>query len=267
VIVEPQEQEPAQGDSLFAKRRGLDPRSALRTYREQPYRPLRRGEFFAAGYLTEEQPLPFGRLLGTVTPQQIRNLSERATATLYTAVAIDPPQGAKYQAGDSLLVVQVFPGPPGFGDIVFPTGLVRITGENGDQALATVVAVYGPIRNGQLTVPADKFVDGGTSRAQPVQNGITGTVLGQREIRELKHPQNYLFIDRGKRDGVARGDLFEIRRTPGPRDGSADTADELMAVLQVVHVRDRSATAKIINVISPDIPPGSKVKQVGKLPS
>jgi len=268
VVVEPDYgQEPAQGDSLFARRKGLDARSALRTYREQPYRPLRKGEFFAAGYLTEGQALPFGKLLGAVTPQQIRNLSERATATLYTTVAVEGPGGAKYEVGDSLLVVQLFLGPDGFGEVVYPTGMVRVTGQSGDQTLATVVSVFGPIRNGQLTIPAEKFSDGGTSRAQPVQNGIVGKVLAQRGTRELKHPQNYLFIDKGKSDGVARGDVFEVRRDPSPRMGASDTVDELMAVLQVVHVRDRSATVKVLNVISPDIPPGTRVVQVGKLPN
>ncbi len=263
---EPEAQEP-RSDSLFAKRRGLDARSALRTYREQPYQPLRKGEFFSSGYLTEGESMSFGRLLGTVTPQQIRNLSERATATLYTEVAIMPPEGAQYQVGDMLLIVQTKEGPAGFGDIVVPTGMVRVTATTGKQAVASVMSVYGPIRNGQLTIPAEPFTDGGSTRAQPVANGLTGAILGQREARELKHPQGFLFIDKGKRDGVARGDIFEVRRDARPRIGASDTVDELMAVLQVVHVRDRSATVKILNVISPDIPPGTRIKQVGKLPS
>lgn len=266
VVTEPEPQEP-RSDSLFARRKGIDARSALRTYREQPYRPLRKGEFYSAGFLTEGESLPFGQLLGSVTPQQIRNLSERSTATMFTAVAIAPPPGAQYHVGDSLLVVQTFEGPSGFGDIVTPTGMVRVTGQSGNQALATVVSVYGAIRNGQQTIPIEKFSDGGSTRAQPVANGLTGAILTQREPRELKHPQGFLFIDKGSKDGVARGDVFEVRRDVRPRAGTSDTVDELMAVLQVVHVRDRSATVKILNVISPDIPPGTRVKQVGKLPS
>ena len=268
VVVEPADDQVVTGpDSTFMRRRGMDARAALRTYREQPYRPLRRGEFFAAGYLTEGNALPFGRLLGSVTPAQIRNLSERSTATLYTIVAVAPPEGASYAVGDSLLIVQTFPGPEGYGDIVVPTGMVRVTGVNGTETLGSVVTVLGPIRNGQRTIPAEKFVDGGTSRAQPVAKGIVGAMLGQRETRELKHPQDYVFIDKGKRDGVARGDIFEVRRDPVARVGAPRTVDELMAVLQVVHVRDRSATVKVLNVVSPDIAPGTRVIQVGKLPN
>ena len=268
VVVEPEpDQEPVRGDTLFARRRGLDARAALRGYREQPYQALRRGEFFSAGYLSEGQALPFGTLRGEVTPPQIRNLSERAAAGLYAVVAVLPPAGAKYRVNDSLLVVQTFDGPTGYGDIIYPTGMLRVTGESGGQFVGTMVAVYGPVRSGQHVLPAEKFTSGGTSRAQPVANGLVGVVLGQREVRELKHPQDYLYINLGSKDGVARGDVFEIRRDPAAREGGPASIDELMAVIQVVHVREHSATAKVVTVVSPDIPPGSRVKQVGKLPS
>jgi hypothetical protein len=39
-----------------------------------------------------------------------------------------------------------------------------------------------------------------------------------------------------------------------------------MATLQVVHVRERSATARLLNVISPDMPSGLEARQVAKLP-
>ena len=39
-----------------------------------------------------------------------------------------------------------------------------------------------------------------------------------------------------------------------------------MATMEVTHVSERSATVKVRNVVSPDIPSGTKVKLVGKLP-
>jgi hypothetical protein len=39
-----------------------------------------------------------------------------------------------------------------------------------------------------------------------------------------------------------------------------------MATMQVVHVRERSATARLLNVVSPDIAPGTQAWQVAKLP-
>jgi len=75
-----------------------------------------------------------------------------------------------------------------------------------------------------------------------------------------------VFLDKGRRDGVAPGDLFEIRRHPARLDDGTVRVDEIMATLQVVHVREHSATARLLNVVSPDIPAGTEARQVAKLP-
>ena len=36
----------------------------LRAYTNQPYRPLRAGEFYAAGFLSENERLPWGQVIG-----------------------------------------------------------------------------------------------------------------------------------------------------------------------------------------------------------
>jgi len=107
----------------FARRRLQQVRLALESYVDRSYRPLRPGEFYSSGFLTEERELPFGEMLGGVTPQQIRNLSERTSATLYTTVAVRPPEGASYAVGDTLLVVQMGEEHRGYGLVVLPTGL------------------------------------------------------------------------------------------------------------------------------------------------
>jgi hypothetical protein len=251
----------------FARRRVADVTAALTSYVDQTYRPLRPGEFYSSGFLTEQQTLPFGQLLGAVTPQQIRNLSERSSATLYSTVAVRPPVGGAYAPGDSLLVVQLGDEWREYGSAVVPTGLVRITGRAQGQFLGEVVAVYGPIRDGQLVLPAERFSAGPAERAVPVDDGLSGTVIGGRELRELKHPLNVLFIDRGRQDDVRPGDLFEIRRRPEARAGAADAVDELMAMGQVVRVGSTTSTLLLLQVVSPDISPGTPVRQVARLPA
>ncbi len=75
-----------------------------------------------------------------------------------------------------------------------------------------------------------------------------------------------LFVDKGKQDGVARGDLFEVRRHPERREDGTVRVNEKMATLQVGHVREHSATAIVLGVVSPDIQPGASAVQVAKLP-
>ena len=255
------------GLDLFRRRRVANVQEAFKLYRDVKYHPLRAGEFYSAGFLSEGDSLPFGRLLGPVTPEQIESGRTRAAVQIYTVVGVVGPDGARYNVGDSLVSVVRREGPVGYGQIIIPTGLIRITGQNGEQSVGEVVAVFGPIRDGQSVLPAEKFADPGAADYQRVEGGLSGQVLIPRDLRELRHPQDVLFIDIGKQEGVAAGDLFEARRTPGPQPRSeAHAIDEMMATLQVVHVRNRTATVKVVGVTSPDIPPGTTVKQIAKLP-
>lgn len=76
-----------------------------------------------------------------------------------------------------------------------------------------------------------------------------------------------VFINKGREDGVAPGDIFEVRRRPGRGSDGMVRVNELMASMQIVHVRDHTATGIVLHVVSPDIPPGTDVMQVAKLPS
>jgi LysM repeat protein len=252
---------------LFQSKRARTVAEILRAYTDQPYRPLRPSEFYSSGFLTENQRLPYGRVLGPVTPQQIKASNKRANALPYTTVALAAPRGASYEVGDTLLVVRLSEELGRYGHIVVPTGLAQVTESIDGQYLASIVAIYGPIRNGQSILPVESFSPGVGTRAVPIVDGIRGSLLGGLGRQELKEPQMVVFIDKGREDGVARGDLFEVRRRPQRLSDGTVRVNELMATLQIVHVRDHTATGLVLNVVSPDIPPGTDVTQVAKLPS
>ncbi len=238
----------------------------LRAYTHQSYQPLRRSEFYASGFLTEGQRLPFGKVLGPVTPPQIQALARNVSALPHSIIAVEAPRGATYQVGDTLLLTRTGPEVESFGDIVVPTGLAQVVEAVDGKYLARVVAIYGPIRAGQHALPAEKFTAAGGARAVPIEKGVVARFIGGPGRQELKAPQMVVFLDKGRRDGVAPGDLFEVRRSPARLSDGTIRVDEVMATLQIVHVRERSATARVLNVISPDIAPGTQVRQVAKLP-
>ncbi len=252
---------------LFGKPVSESMKETLLAYTNQPYRPLRRSEFYSSGFLSENEKLPYGKVLGPVTPPQIKAQARNAGALPYTVLAIEAPGRATYQIGDTLLIVRNAGEMEKHGDIIMPTGMAQIIDTAGRKYLAEVVAIYGPIRAGQQVLPAESFGSAGSERAVPVEQGITATLLGGPGRQELKAPQMIVFLDKGRRDGVAPGDLFEIRRTPAELSDGTVRVDEVMATLQVVHVRDRSATARLLRIVSPDIAVGSKARQVAKLPS
>jgi hypothetical protein len=154
-----------------------------------------------------------------------------------------------------------------YGRRIVPTGLAQVTESVDKHYLASVVAIYGLIRQGQQVLPVESFTQGPGSRAVPIADGVRGALLGGIGRQDLKEPQMVVFIDKGREHGVAPGDLFEVRRRPARLSDGSLRVNELMATLQIVHARDRTATAIVLSVVSPDIPPGTDVVQVAKLPS
>ncbi len=234
------------------------------------YRPIREDEFYSSGFLSEEQKLPFGQLLGSVTPQQISTSSPHKGARIYSEVGIRPPEGAKYEVGDTLLIVRIDREINDWGLVLVPTGLVRVTDVSGAEDVGVVVQQYAQILNNQFLLPAEKFPDPGSVRSVPISDGVQGHVIQSRDLQQLKGPLDVLFIDRGRKDGVNLGDIFEVRsskRYVEAPQGEAETLDEVMALVQVVHVGEQSSSVRIAKLIQPNIRPGAGVHQVAKLPS
>ena len=248
-----------------ARRRELE--ATLLAYSQQPYRPLRRSEFHSSGFLSEGQELPFGDFQGPVAATQIASVTSNGATALYAKVAVLPPSGGSYQVGDSLLVIRIDREIDDYGDVVVPTGMLRVTDVSRAENTAEVIAIYGPMRVGQQTLPVEQFPDPGEVRPVPISDGLEAAIIESRDLQVLKGPQDVVFLNKGRTDGVAIGDLFEVRRTPETRTEGAMTIPEVMGVLQVVHVRDRTATTRVLNVMSPHVPSGTAVRQVAKLPS
>lgn len=239
----------------------------LRAYTNQPYRPLRAGEFYAAGFLSEGERLPWGRVLGATATPAITRLSERTSATTFEEIAIRPPRNASYHVGDSLLIARIDrvleSGP--WGEVVVPMGIARVTSVEEQQVLARVIAQYGRIHDGQLAMPLEPFRDPGQVRPTPVEQGLTGKLLEGRDPHAIAGAQQYFFIDKGRTEGVALGDVFEIYKPAQGFVGSA--SEEVRAVLMIVHTREHSATGLLIQIIHPGLDPGLPVRLIKKMPS
>lgn len=269
-IPSPRAAAPASGEYAmpeFALRRGGVQTGALRATEDEAYHRLSPGEYYASIWLTEGITLTSGRMLGPVVPPQIGYIREGSPAAPYSRVGVAAPEGVVYALGDTLLVFQRGIGMAGYGDLVTPMGLVRVTGRSERQHLAEVIAVYGAMRYGQEVMPATGFDPGPKAAPVPVTDSLEGRVLGTQDTRLLKAPMSRLLIDLGRDHGVAPGDVFHILRVPGPRPNAAFSEADLMAEGQVVRVGSRSATVLLTRVLSPSINAGSTARRVGRLPS
>ncbi len=227
--------------------------------------PIVASEFYSAGWLTERRLFPFGRMRGQVTPSEIG--AGRPQVNLFDLVGVTPPEGGSYQVGDSLLLIHFGREIEGFGNVLVPTGIVRVVDVSEFQATSEIIKVFQAILPGQFALPLPVFDNPGKVTASPVADGITASVIVNRNRVELTVPLAILFLDKGREEGVRLGDIFEIRRVPERRDPIAATIDELMAVVQIVHVNDHTASAQVVNVVFAEILPGAAARQVGRLPS
>lgn len=250
-----------------SSRRTANSGPSLEVQLARKYRPVRRSEFYSSGFLTEGKALPMGDMLGTVAPLQIEAENRGTTAALFSKVAVLPPSGARYQVGDTLMVFRVGREVRGYGTVVIPTGLVRVVDAARAEIAGEVIAAYGQIHDGQRVMPAEKFDDPGRVRPVRISDGVKGEVLAHRDAQPLTGPQDVIFLNRGRADGVGLGDLFEIRATARARENAAGLVPDVMATVQVVHLGEHSSTARVTRVTQPDIAPGSEARQIAKLPS
>ena len=256
-------------ETMFDRRRTTQQRvqDVLRAYTHQPYRPVRSGEFYAAGFLTENERLPWGTVLGVTTPPAIYRLTDRSTATTYDEIAIKPPRRASYHVGDSLLIARIDRALQfgDWGEVVVPLGIARVTSVEEQQVLAQVITQFGRIRDRHLSLPLEPFKSPGEVRPTPVEQGLAGRLLASRDERAIAGAQQFFFIDKGRAEGVVPGDVFEVYRPAAGELGSA--SEEVRAVMTIVHTREHSATGLLLQIMHPGLTRGLPVRLIKKMPS
>ncbi|MEE8268053.1 MAG: LysM peptidoglycan-binding domain-containing protein [Gemmatimonadales bacterium] len=227
--------------------------------------PISFSEFHSAGFLTERRRYPFGLMRGSVTPSEIR--AGLPQVSLADRVGVTPPEGGSYLVGDSLLLVRFGREIEGYGNVIVPTGVLRVVEVSEHQAVGEIIRVFQAILAGQMILPLPVFNSPGQVESVPVADGITATVITNRDRADLTQPLHVLFLDKGRDEGVKLGDIFELRRTRERRDPLAATTDELMGTVQIVNVNDHTSSAQVLNIVFTDIRPGTEARQVARLPT
>ena len=268
--VRPQYLPSTEGPTIFSESNRLasSNNSDIEVQAQRAYRAVRQGEYYSAAFLTEGQPLPSGLLLGNVQAAAIRRLTTNSTASLYTDVALTAPPGDSLQQGQLLLSAVIAGDLRGYGQIVRPTGLLRVVAVGADgRADAQVVSLFSSVTNGQLVLPVEPFHPEGNARPVAVTDGVTGEVVGVADpSASIVSIQDEVFIDRGTADSVRLGDIFAISGTERARADFSGVETE-QAEAMVVNVQPHTCTALIITVLRPDVRIGSTARQIRRMPA
>jgi LysM repeat protein len=230
---------------------------------QRAYRAVREGEYFSSGFLTENQPLPSGRILIKTTG--LRG-EVTAAAQQFAIVMFEAPPGETMQPGDLMLSFRRAPAVGTWGEMIEPTGLLRVKAPTGDKWTAEVVRVYLPVIMGQEVMKVQPFVNSSNQRAQPVTGGIEGHVIRLRNDHTVAQIQNVFFIDKGANDGVRLGDIFQIYglRVDAERGGSVEQ-DQGRAI--IVSTRAGTSSAVIVELHGGGSWTNSLVRQIRRMPS
>jgi len=257
-----------QGPTIFsARRQALQSAAALQFRSERVYRSVRMGEHFSAGFLADEYTLDRGRLLGNLETSSLSAVERSSNSMLYSDVAVEPPPGDSLRPGALLMSYDVPRYFQGYGSVIRPTGLLRVTsvGERGENVTAQVVAVYQTMESGQGVLKAEPFQSAPGVRPVPVDSGVEGQVIGLRSEHEVAVLQDVLFIDRGSEDGVHPGDIFQVSGTSSA-SGVGSVVQDAGKVL-VVYTQPHTSSAVIIQLDRPDIRPGATARQIMRMKS
>jgi hypothetical protein len=99
-----------------------------------------------------------------------------------------------------------------------------------------------------------------------------GAIITLRALREVPKQFDVLFIDLGRNAGITPGDMLEVLPRPEEVQVAERPADAI-AMLQIVHVTERSATALVSGIFTPGIrvtvreASGAPVRLIRKMPS
>jgi len=230
---------------------------------QRAYRAVREGEYFSSGFLTENQPLPSGRIISKTTGLAGR---VNATAQQYWSVIVEAPPGETLQPGDLLLSFRRADEIGSGGQLIEPSGMLRVKGVTGNNWTADVVQVYMPVIEGQEVMKVQPFVNNSSQRAQPVVGGIEGHIIRVRNDHAVAQIQNVVFIDKGANDGVRLGDIFQIYGVRRDETRGGNVEQDQGRVI-IVSTRAATSTGVIIELYGGGSGTQSLVRQIRRMPS
>ncbi len=158
--------------------------------------------------------------------------------------------------GDRLQAVRLEEPVAGHGRIARPVAILRVQGQIGDTAVAEVSELYGFYRVGTAVLPLPETPDLRGGETVPAEVEVTARLVGPAVRRPLVVPGATVFLSAGSRRGVRTGDEFVVEPRPDDPGGRGEVAVRM----RVIRVGAESATARVLRVRAPDVPPGTEVR-------
>ena len=229
---------------------------------------VKRGEVEAAPY-TERHggPRGAGYLVASVDRPGIKTSIVQSRYQLNDALYLQLPKGAVPQLGDTYMSYVLGPNLAEYGQVVVPTGILRIEDlPPGQRPVARIIHQFGEVKLDQPIIAAPRLeLPSGT--LSPVVGGVRGKVVYVHEDPVLPSIGHYVIISQNTKNGVQVGDEITFIDNSTGRDDENPAPPVIAAVARIVRVTPYAATAIITRQSQPTLRDGMPARLTGKLGS
>lgn len=255
--------------SLFEENRGLSVNlGSFEALERQAVEGVTRDDFYRMGILVQPDNVPPHGNAARIIEANPLGLDIPPSIRPHDVVVLDLGT-ISVQPGDSVQAVRLgnpmraVDGTP-FGRILHSMAILTISEVDGDSARAEVIQLYGAFQVGDFIMPIQPF-DGVGIGAEPVEDGVTGRLIGLEHEQPLIGPDDPLFLDVGLDDGVQVGDEFAVFAKT-ERSAEAARYDDRLLTLRAIRVVPSTTSAIVVEVRDVGASPGDFVRLVGRLP-
>lgn len=232
----------------------------------EPVLTVRPGEYEAAPYLADaDRPLGAGRVIGAVETLAL-GLHTDAGFRFNDRLYVTAPAGTAMQPGDRLIVGRVRETIPGVGQVIEPTGIVRIDSvPSTGPAIGVLSKQFGAVVANQLVLAGGGSFQPTTVRPVRGTYPLSAKLLWIQNHPKLPSLQAYVILGANEAQGITAGDQFTLFDDP-PSAIQAKTAPIASGVVKIVRVTPLGATGIIVDQTQPKIREGMPAHLTAKMP-
>ena len=227
---------------------------------------VRRGELEAAPYADRDGgPRGAGRLVASVDRPGIKTSIVQSRYQLNDDLYLELPRGQAAHLGDTFMSYVLGPDLGDNGQLVVPTGILRIEALTpGQRPVARIIRQFGAIKLDQNIIGApDLSLPTGTLSS--VVGGPRGRVVYVHDEPVLPSIGHYVVISPNAKSGIHVGDEITFIDNSTGREDENPAPPVIAGTAQVVRVTPYGSTAIIVKQIQPTIRDGMPVRLTGKM--
>jgi LysM repeat protein len=228
---------------------------------------VRKGEVETAPYADRSGgPRNPGRLVASVDRPGIKTSMVQIRYQINDDLFLELPKGLVPRLGDTYMSYVLGPDLGDNGQVVIPTGILRIEGlPQGQRPIARIMKQFGEIKLEQEVVTApDVEVPSGALTS--LGGGMRGRVVYVHEEPVLPSIGHYVLISPNAKTGIHVGDEVTFIDNATGRQDATPAPAVTAAIGQVVRVTPYASTVIIVRQTQPTIRDGMPVRLTGTMP-